>query len=264
MHTPIGLASDLRTLGLGRSATVMVHASLRSIGPVEGGADGLLGAILDVIGPGGTMMMVLGSRDDHAWVNDRPEAERAALLADAIPFDPFTTPADPDVGTLAEVFRRYPGTVVGDHPEARFGACGVHALEMVTNVAWNDYFGAGSPLERLVDAGGVVLRMGADPDTTTLLHHAEYLATTPAKRRVRRHRLVKTPAGPEIQVVDSLDDTNGIVDHPGPDYFVTILEGYIASGRAATGVIGSAPSQLLDSADLTRFAVDWMNVHLGQ
>ena len=68
--------------------------------------------------------MNVGVRDDWAWANDRPEGERPALHAKAEPFDFLVTPADPDVGVLAEVFRTWPRTQVSDHPDARFVACG--------------------------------------------------------------------------------------------------------------------------------------------
>ena len=50
---------------------------------------------------------------------------------------------------------------------------------------WHDYYGPGSPLEKLCRRGGRILRLGADPDTVTALHYAEYLADLPDKRRVR-------------------------------------------------------------------------------
>ena len=114
---------------------------------------------------------------------------------DAEPFDPRTTPAQEDVGLLAELFRTTPGTVVSDHPEGRFGARGRRAAELMADVPWHDYYGPGSPLERVVEAGGSVLRLGADTNTVTLLHYAEYLAHVPDKRRVRRHRRARRPAG---------------------------------------------------------------------
>ena len=66
--------------------------------------------------------MTLGARDDWSWVNERPERERPSLLRAAEPFDCRQTPADPDVGVLAEVFRQRSETKVSDHPEGRFGA----------------------------------------------------------------------------------------------------------------------------------------------
>ena len=256
------LTTALRRLGVVTGDLLMVHASLRAIGSVEGGADGVLDAIHASVGPEGTVLMTLGARDDWDWVNQRPEEERRQLLRDAVPFHHRTTPADPDVGVLAEVFRRRAGTIVSDHPEGRFGASGRLAEQLVGDVPWDDYYGPGSPLERLVQAGGRILRLGADLDTLTVLHYAEYLAPVAGKRRVRRHRLVEGPDGAEARVIACLDDSTGIVDHPGEDYFAVILRRYLATGRASTGVVGRAPSELIDAADIVAFGVTWMAEHL--
>jgi len=256
------LAADLRRLGVAAGDLLMVHASLRAIGPVEGGADGVLDALEATVGPRGTLFMTLGARDDWAWVNERPEADRPGLLRDAEPFDALVTPAQPDVGTLAEVFRRRPGTKVSGHPEGRFAASGARAGELVEAAPWHDYYGPGSPLERFVRGGGRVLRLGADLDTLTVLHYAEYLAPVPSKRRVRRHRMVMGPDGPELRVVECLDDEHGIVDHPGEDYFAVILREYLATGRAVIGVVGRATSELIDAADVVEFGAAWMGRHL--
>jgi aminoglycoside N3'-acetyltransferase len=257
------ITADLRRLGVTEGDALMVHASLRAIGPVAGGADGVLDALEAAVGAEGTLLMTLGARDDWAWVNDRPEHERAELLRDAEPFDRLVAPADPEIGVLAEVFRTRPGTLVSDHPEGRFGASGWLAAALVEDVPWDDYYGPGSPLERLVQAGGRVLRLGADIDTVTLLHYAEYLAPVPSKRRVLRYRMVAGPGGPELRTVRCLDDSDGIVDHPGDDYFGLILQHYLATGRASVGVVGHARSELIDGADLVAVAVEWMAEHLA-
>jgi aminoglycoside N3'-acetyltransferase len=258
LRSATALAVDLDRLGVAAGDTVMVHASMRRIGPIEGGADGVVAAIDAAVGASGTWMMVLGARDDWSWVNDEPESVRAALLADAEPFDARTTPADPDVGVLAEVMRNAPGTSVSDHPEGRFGARGRNARAMVDDVPWDDYYGPGSPLARLVEAGGKVLRLGADLDTVTLVHFAEYLTPIEGKRRARRHRLVRASGGAVVRVVSCLDDSNGIVDVPGEDYFAVLLRAYLATGAASIGVVGAATSELIDAADLVRFATTWM------
>jgi len=59
---------------------------------------------------------------------------------------------------------------------------------LVRDVPWNDYYGAGSPLERFVEHGGKVLRLEANLDTVTLIHYAEFRLDYPDKRRVRRER----------------------------------------------------------------------------
>lgn len=257
------LAADLRRLGVAAGNLLMVHASLRAVGPIKGAADAVLDALQTTLGPTGTLLMTLGARDDWGWINERPEHERPSLLRDAEPFDCQQTPADPDVGVLAEVFRQRPETKVSDHPEGRFGASGPLADRLVARVPWDDYYGPGSPLERFVQAGGRVLRLGADLDTLTLLHYAEYLAPLPSKRRIRRHRVVAGSDGPTLRVVNSLDDSDGIVDYPGEDYFVVILRQYLATSRPSTGVVGRANSELIDAADVVDFAVAWMADYLA-
>jgi aminoglycoside N3'-acetyltransferase len=203
--------ADLRRLGVAPGDLVMPHASLRAIGPVEGGAAGVVAALDAAVGGAGTLLMTIGARDDWAWVNEHPEHERAALLAGSEPFDALAAPSDPDNGVLAEVFRTTPGTVVSAHPEGRFAARGRDAAALVNDVPWDDYYGPGSPLARLVERRGKVLRLGADVETVTAIHYAEYLVPIPSKRRVRRHRRVATPTGPMVLVVECLDDDEGIV-----------------------------------------------------
>ena len=81
------LLGDLRRLGVATDDVVMVHAPLRVIGPVQGRARGVAAALDTAVGPGGTVLMVLGALDEWAWVNDRPESGRPRLLTGSPPFD---------------------------------------------------------------------------------------------------------------------------------------------------------------------------------
>jgi aminoglycoside N3'-acetyltransferase len=257
------LCDDVRRLGVASANVVMVHASMRAIGEVQGRAQGVVSALDQAVGPDGTLLMNLGARDDWAWVGDRPENERAALLAKSDPFDYLNTPADPDNGVLAEVFRQTPGTIVNDHPDGRFGGRGHLARQLLADLPWDDYYGPGSLLESFVRVGGKVLRLGADLGTVTLLHYAEYLVPIEPKRRVRRHHLVRGRTDPEVRTVESLDDSAGIVDYPGEDYFEVLLRAYLDTGRATIGTVGRARSELIDGPDLVEFAVTWMAEHLA-
>lgn len=242
---------------------LMVHASLRAIGPVDGGADAVLDGLERAVGGEGTLLMVLGAMIDHEWVNQRPEAERAVLLASVPPYDPEVAPALAEVGVLAEVFRRRSGTQVTDNPSGRFAARGWLADALLKDAPWDDYYGPNSPLHRLCAGGGRILRLGADPDTTTALHYAEYLAEVPAKRRVRRHYRVQGKTGPQTRAVACLDDENGIVDWSGEDYFAVILRAYMALGKAQTGLVGRAPSALIEARDIVDFGARWMGLNLS-
>ncbi len=239
------LCDDLRRLGVASGDLLMVHASMRAIGEVQERAQGVVFALDQAAGPDGTLLMNLGARED-----------------DDDPFDYLDTPADPDNGVLAEVFRKTPGTSVSNHPDGRFGSRGPLAQQLLADPPWDDYYGPGSLLERFVRHGGKVLRLGANLDTVTLLHYAEYLVPIAPKRRVRRHHLVRGRNGPEVRAVESLDDSEGIVDYPGEDYFAVLLRAYLDAGRATVGTVSHARSELIDGADLVDFAVAWMAANL--
>jgi aminoglycoside N3'-acetyltransferase len=264
MITRDALQRDLAALGVAPGDALMLHVSLRAIGPIENGATGLLDAITTAVGSNGTLLMVLGAEIAHDWVNSRPESERPGLLADTPVFDPLEAPVFAEVGSFAEVFRRTPGTQVSDNPSGRFGARGHLAEMLLRDAPWHDYYGPGSPLDRLCKTGGKILRIGANPDTTTVLHYAEYLADVPDKRRVRRHYRCQSPDGPVVREVECLDDENGIVLVEGEDYFARILKDYLALGRARRGRIGSAAAELIDAKDIAFYGARWMTETFAQ
>src|SRR5688572_15952161 len=164
------LQEDLAALGLRAGDVAMIHASLRKIGLArtdigEGGADLILDALDAAVGPDGTLLMVLGSDYEMDWVNEHPPEARAALLAGSVPFDHDNGLAMGEVGWMAEAFRRRPGTLLRANPSGRFGARGARAAELLANQPWDDYYGPGSPLDKLCAKGGKILRLGANPDT---------------------------------------------------------------------------------------------------
>ena len=237
------LAAQLRGLGVANGGVVMIHASMRKVGPVEGGARGVIAALRECVGPAGTLLMVLSADEDE-------------------PFDALRSPVDiEDMGILAEVFRTYPGVSVNDHPADRFAAIGPRAHVLLEPAPLHDYHGPGSVLERLVDCDGQVLRLGANPDTVTLTHYAEYLADVPDKVRVRR-RYVRADVG-EVWI-ESLDDTDGIAEWPHGDYFPQIFLDYRAAGNVRVGPVGRCEAELLDARPFVAFAVEWMTRCLGR
>jgi len=240
MKTLSEITSELVALGLRDGDIVMTHASLRRVGPVEGGAAALIEAQRAAVGDAGTLLMVLSATDDT--------------------FDVGTSPVDVnEVGWLAEVFRTHRGVLVSDHPASRFGALGRDAAALLEPTPLHDYYGPGSLLERFTNAGGKVLRLGANPDTVTLTHYAEYLAALTQKNRVRR-RYVRADTG-ELWI-ESLDDADGIAKWPHGDYFPQIFLDYRASGAVRRGTVGRSEAELFDARPFVAFAVDWMNRHL--
>lgn len=258
------LLCDLALLGVRQGDFVMVHASLRRLGLArsqfgDGGPELLLDVLEQAVGADGVLLMILGSDYPDDWVNQWPVEERARLLAGRPPFDIKTASVLPEVGRFAEVFRRQSGTLVSDNPSGRFGARGGHrAHDLLRGQPWNDYYGPGSPLQKLCDAGGKILRLGADPETPTVLHYAEYVARVANKRRTRWDYVVKGNDGPRHVWVECLDDSEGIVAWEGEDYFALITKAYVTTGRAKQGLVGNASSELIDAADFVAFGATWM------
>jgi aminoglycoside N3'-acetyltransferase len=263
------LTKDLGALGVRAGELLMVHASLRRLGlgrsdVGEGGAEMLLDALEAAVGPTGTLLMVLGTDCPTDWVNEHPPEARAALLAGAPPFDHRNAPVLPEVGWLAAAFRRRPGTLVSSNPSGRFGARGAGPAELLADQPWHDYYGPGSPLDKLCRRGGRILRLGADPETVTALHYAEYVADVAEKKRVRWDYVVAGAEGEAEHVwIDCLDDAHGIADWEGEDYFALILKAWLALGRHREGLVGKARSELIDAADLVAFGARWMEENLA-
>ncbi len=79
---------------------------------------------------------------------------------------------------------------------------------------------------------------------------------------MRHHKVVLPDRSTAIRTVTCLDDTNGIVDWEGEDYFAVILRDYLDGGRGSSGQVGDARSELLDAGDLLNHGVSWMSKHL--
>jgi aminoglycoside N3'-acetyltransferase len=263
------LRADVERLGVRPDDLIMLHASLRKIGLGRGevgpgGAERLLDALEAAVGPNGTLMMVLGTDYPMDWVYDHPPEARAALLEGSPPFDHRSAPILWEVGWLAEAFRCRPGTLVSDNPSGRFGARGAQAEALLADQPWDDYYGPGSPLDTLCRWNGKVLRLGADPETVTALHFAEYLADLPDKKRVRWDYVVAGADGAPRHVwIDCLDDLGGIADWDGEDYFAVILRAYLELGRHQAGRVGQARSELIDATDMVQFGARWMEENLS-
>lgn len=265
-HPPFFTAADLgehlERLGVGPGMTLMLHASLRSMGWVVGGADQVLQALLDRLGPKGTLMMYAGWEDNPYHLEQWDADRRNAYLVGCPPFEPKRSRARRDHGVLAESLRTWPGACRSDHPEASMVAVGAQARQLTRHHPHDFPFGPGSPLDRLVHAEGHVLLLGSHLAHVTLLHLAENLARLPHKRQARYTMPVLRHGQPVWETFVDFDTSQGIVDRPGEDYFETITRAYLETGAARSGLIGCARSHLLDARGLLNFAVHWMEFHL--
>ncbi len=152
--TSTEIVTGLRRLGLRCGDSVNVHSSLSKFGFVEGGAQAVIMALLDVLGPEGTLMM--------------PTFSQGKVEV----FDPQRTPSFN--GRITETFRLMSGVRRSRHATHAYAAIGPNADRYLDNgdnrvLAW----GAESPLGRLIADGGWVLLLGVTHHASTAQHHGE-------------------------------------------------------------------------------------------
>jgi aminoglycoside 3-N-acetyltransferase len=161
------LTDDLRHLGLGEGAVVLVHSSLSRLGNVKGGADAVVDSLLAAVGPTGTVLFPTLTGTER----DGPDAPPMV--------DVRSTPCW--TGRIPETARHRKGARRSLHPTHSVTALGANA----------DRYAAGhdasetpcdthSPYYRLITDGGWILQMGdVTQDSNTTLHCLEELTAVP-------------------------------------------------------------------------------------
>jgi aminoglycoside 3-N-acetyltransferase len=253
------LAREFSALGIRDGDTVMLHASVRSVGEVAGGPDQIHLALRDALGSGGTLMMYVGcpSYYDDIGRGVLTAEQEKEVLAKHPPFDALTARSARSHGVLAEFFRTYPGTIVNDHV-TRFAAAGAQANHLVAPHPADFAYGAGSPLDRFKILGGKILLLGSDHDEVTFLHHVEHTVDFPGKVITRFKVPYESGGGAvrwqEIQEVDS----NGAHANWPDRFFSEVVDGYLESVGNRGGRVGDATAYLFPARHLYDYAAPIM------
>jgi len=249
--TRSSLAADLRAIGLAPGDAVLVHAALRKVGPIAGGPDMIVDALVDVVGPSGTILAYCD------WQLEDEQRDDPGLREHLPAFDPARSRATRDNGFWPELLRTTPGAKRSSNPGASFSALGGRAEWFTADQAMDYGYGPQSPLGKLVEARGKVMMLGAPLDTMTLLHHAEHVADFPNKR-IRRFEAPVLVDGRTAWRAFEEFDTSDPPDGLPEDYFATIVEDFLATGRGSRGRVGEASSVLVPADEIVLFGVTWM------
>jgi aminoglycoside 3-N-acetyltransferase len=259
-HNPITvttLVTDLAACGFHAGQIVLAHISLSALGWVVGGAQAVIQALLQVLGPTGTLMM-----PTQTWKNldpssgahgPVPEAWWPTIRSHWPAYDPATTPSV-GMGVVAELFRTWPGAQRSRHPVRSFAALGPQAEGLLATHALEDPFGETSPVGQLYALNGYILLLGTDHSSNTSLHLAEHRAQYPRKRRVQESSAIL------------VDGTRQWVTYSSPlltesDDFATLGAAYEATHQLTPASVGQASARFLRQRPFVDWAVTWIEQH---
>lgn len=230
INTTASLAADFIQLGLRPGAIVMVHSSLGQIGWTEGGPVTAIEALLEVLGPDGTLVMPA-------------ESPQLAEPGNKHVFDPRTTPTT--MGAIPEAFRSYPGTHRSSHPLVSVCAYGSRAHEITAEHALEFCEGRGTPFEKLYDLDAWTLLLGVGFNRCTSLHYAESLVPN---RRTMISRFPIIENGVRVWVEKlSMGTDNGT-------HFPIVGQRFVDRGHVRSGRVGNANALLFSTRALVDFA----------
>ena len=243
------LARDLENLGLGPGGVTMVHCRMSALGHVVGGAETVVRALFDALGPEGTLMAYTGWQDEPPDDLDELDDETKRIYLKEHPaYDPRVALARRDHGRVPEALRTWPGARHSGHPEAGVAVVGPLAEALTAGHPYDDAYGAGTPYARLVELGGQVALLGAPLDTVTLLHHAEAVAKVPGKRRVRYGMPVIVSGERLWRTFSDINTVEGALPYERvlgeEDYIEHIARSALAAGAGRSGPVGEAPAHL--------------------
>ena len=233
MYTKKDLMGNMAEMGIDPKGTLLVHSSMKAIGPVEGGADTVLDAMIEYMKDG---LLILPT---HTW--------RQIGLQNPV-FNAATEPSC--VGLLTNMFMKRPGVVRSLHPTHSVAAIGADAAEYVkgeekatTPCPRNGCWG------RLYDRRAQILMLGVKLNRYTYLHSVEEWADIPNRLTIDPHLLYTVlPDGQVVAVPQHR--------HSGAnsEYFVKVDEIFAQRGAMKLGRFGDAECRLCDAvrtADLT-------------
>jgi aminoglycoside 3-N-acetyltransferase len=252
------IAHDLRALGVTAGQILLVSASLRRIGWVDGGAESVVAALCEVLNPDGTLVVLTetadnsdSSRQHLAKIAGMTDQEADRFRAEMPPFDRDTTPSS-CMGRIPEAVRAHPDAIRSDHPQSSFAAIGPMAAELMAGHELTCHLGEDSPLGKMYGLGASVLLLGVSFSSCTAFHLAEYRYTEPPP--VRTYRCVvkggshRVWVGYEDAVLDDSD-------------FELLGEELDRSEIPDYGRVGNAYCRLMPLRKVVDFATEWMREH---
>jgi len=233
------IVEDLKGLGIEVGDVVFLHSSLKSLGWVEGGADAVIDAFLDAVGPEGLIAVPTLSA---SFYKSGADLSRHA-------FDPKETPSR--VGRVTETLRQRPNAFRSTHPTHSIAAIGKRAEELVAGHEKTSTFGKDGPYRRYVDWGAKIVFLGARMNSNTTLHAVEDWLDLPYMETAQG---VMKGADGEPQVVTVYKSPMGDRDFYRPNSKVERL--LTQAGLIRRGKVGASDTFWMPSQEMVQAVVE--------
>ena len=248
------IVRDLRRLGIAPGQTLLVHASLRSLGWVTGGAPAVVCALREAVGSEGHVVVPTGT-EANSKTSRVHQAHIATLTPDEVEkyylrmpaFDTETTPSG--MGAISEALRTADGAARSPHPQSSFAAVGPEADLLMADHPLECHLGPDSPLGKLAKMDAQVLMIEVGYWAFTGFHLAEYLYTPRPPRR--KYACVIAGGGGRRWV--EFDDV--VLDDQKFDDIGQSLEKKVAVRH---GKVGRADCRLVPLHAAVEFAAEWL------
>ena len=227
--TKADIMRTLTQLGIQPGDLVLFHSSLKSMGHVEGGAQTVIDAFLEQVGPEGTVVV--------------PTLVKQSFPIAYEIWDKDTTPSE--VGHITEVFRTMPGSLRSDQATHSVAAFGKLAQELTcehsTYGPRPGYFGEyafsySSPWQKMYEQNAKMVFIGVSTLFGTMRHLPEHVAV---EKVLKKH--------PEA--IESLRKYNGPIDGTfWPDIKWKLFDTmFRENGQLVSATCGDATFQCIEA-----------------
>jgi len=216
------LIDVFRNLGVTPGMDMVVHSSLKSLGHVDGGADTVIDALLDTVGPKGTILM--------------------PVMTFSTVFNADTSTSE--TGLIGETMRKRPNAIRSLSPTHSTTGIGPKAKSLLDGHDAEIPYGPngfGSPLDKLAKGGGYVMLLGVSHVSNTTSHLILYHADIPFLEQWR-----------DVEVTSADGATRTVkARHAGcSDGFERLDPALVDAGVQSSLKIGKAEVRLMKGQDL--------------
>ena len=185
MLTKKQIVTGLREIGLKEGQVVLVHAAQRTFGPVQGGADTVVAALLEVLGPKGTLVV-----------------PAFTFAHEAVPdpvIDPKTDPSE--MGAISETVRLRPEACRSTAYRHSFAAVGRWAEEITAVDPGLSPFDVRSSYGVMLALNAQVVLLGVNYNSSSTHHFAEWICNVPYRHKVAKQVKVRHNDGSVKEVL---------------------------------------------------------------